>query len=270
MIHTLLLLFLLTNGSIGGNVMKFTASTPANKTVRDFLNISQGDSIDFIRWKLKIVDLKEFEFSCSYGISKANTNGFVNEKVVAGKGTAELKDGVLTVYHQGKMMSMLLLNQNIIHLLDTNGSMMVGNAGWSYTLNSITPLAETSFTIKSKNVSFTDSVVFDGRTPCKGIEELMDNRTRAECYKKKWRLSLYKDHSADISGSYKIGTVGARTGKWKLIENSTGRPVYSLDLNNGNTLDLFHVDENIVYIMDKKGSIMVGDHDFSYSLNRKN
>lgn len=249
--------------------MNFTASTPAGKTVKDFLEINQADSIDFIRWKLKIKDLEEFELVCNYGISKPNTNGFKNEQKVERKGTVAFKDGVLTLSHHDKTLSMLLLDRNIIHLLESNGTMMVGNGGWSYTLNSVTPVTATQLNLKRKDVGFADSIIFDGRTPCRGIEELTDNRTRAECYKKKWRIFLYKNDPASVSGTYKIGTVAARTGKWKLKEHSTGRPVYSLDLNNGNTLNLLQVDENIIYIMDSKGGIMVGDHDFSYSLNRK-
>jgi hypothetical protein len=185
-------------------------------------------------------------------------------------GQARFDDGVITLSNEGKTLSMLLLNGNILHLLNSNGALLVGNGGWSYTLNSTTPVEVAGFNLKAGNVSFTDSIVFDGRTPCKGIEELMENRTRAECYKKKWRVSLYKNGPDAFFGTYMIGgPVEARTGKWKLKDHFTGTPVYSLDLNNGNTLDLFAADENIVYIMDGKGGLMVGDHDFSYSLNRK-
>jgi hypothetical protein len=269
MIPILFFLVILSGGGSPVKEMNFIASTPSNSMVRDFLDISQSDSIDFIRWKLKIKDDEKFEVVCTYGIAKANTNGFVNEQKVEWTGTASINDGVVTLNLKGKTLCMLLLNPNIMHLLYPNGTMMVGNGGWSYTLNSVTPLSATAFNLKAKNIGFTDSIVFDGRTPCRGIEELTDNRTRSECYKKKWRVSLYKDQAAAVSGTYKIGTVGARAGRWKLKEHVTGRPVYSLDLNNGNTLDLLQVDENIVYIMDRQGGLMIGDHDFSYSLNRK-
>ena len=112
-------------------------------------------------------------------------------------------------------------------------------------------------------------MAFEGRTPCRGIEELMYGTTRPDCYKKKWLVRLYKNVDAK-SGTYKIGgTVPSKTGKWKLKENAGGKIIYSLDLSNGNTLDLIQTDANIVYIMDTKGGLMVGDHDFSYSLNRR-
>ena len=80
---------------------------------------------------------------------------------------------------------------------------------------------------------------------------------------------MYKDKPNANSGTYKIGSIETRDGKWKLKMDQANKIIYSLDLNNGNTIDLLQTDENIVYIMDPKGGIMVGDHDFSYSLNRK-
>lgn len=268
MAHILLLIGIYA-GILSGDEMNFTASTPAGKTIRTFLGIDQRDSIDFIRWKLRVTDHKTFDLSCSYGMAKPNTNGFIGDKNVGIRGSVTVNDGTLTLSYEGKRLDMLVLNSNIMHLLYSDGTMMVGNGGWSYTLNTAGSPVSEGIALKAKSVTFIDSVVFDGRTPCKGIEELMMNKTRPECYKKKWRVTLYKDPSSPTSGTYKIGTVEARTGKWKMKIHSTGRPVYILDLNNGNTLNLYHADENIVYLMDRNDGLMIGDHDFSYSLNRK-
>ena len=162
-----------------------------------------------------------------------------------------------------------VLNHNIMHLLNKDNTMMVGNGGWSYTLNSTDPISTSEIKVTTKNINFTDSIVYEGRTPCRGIEELMIGKTRPECYKKKWLIYLYKPDSEAISGTYKIGSIESRNGKWKLKKNNTGKIIYSLDLNNGNALDLLQTDKNIVYIMDEKGGLMIGDHDFSYSLNRR-
>ena len=264
-----LFLYILFPGKKLDKEMNYTASTPAGNEVRDFLGISQVDSMDFIRWKLKIIDGKEFNLSCTYGIGKPNTNGFIDEKKVERKGTANLKNDVLTLSRQDKVLSLLILNDNIIHILNKQGTMMVGNGGWSYTLNSVKKVPTSQINFKWQETGFRDSVSFEGRTPCRGIEELMYGTTRPECYKKKWLVRLYRNGDTK-SGTYKIGgTVPSKTGKWKLKENAGGKIIYSLDLNNGNTLDLLQTDENIVYIMDPKGGLMVGDHDFSYSLNRR-
>lgn len=264
----LLFTFMLLQGETFTNEMNYTASTPAGSEVRDFLGISKVDSIDFIRWKLKITDLKDFHLSCSYGISKPNTNGFIDEKITVCQGTVNLKNEILTLNRKDKILSLVILNYNIIHVLNKEGTMMVGNAGWSYTLNSLKQVPAPEINLKF-HPTFIDSVSFEGRTPCRGIEELMYGRTTPECYKKKWLVRLYKNNLHANSGTYKIGgNVPSNTGKWTLKKNSRGKIIYSLDLNNGHALDLLHTDENIVYLMDGKGGLMVGDHDFSYSLNR--
>lgn len=265
----LVFLCILIAGHPFDNQTNYTASTPAGPAVREFMNISQSDSIDFIRWHLKIIDRKEFNLSCSYGLSKPNTNGFLDEKKVELKGAADFKGEILSLKHAGKMLSMQVLNDNILHLLNNDGSMMAGNGGWSYTLNAITQAPASEVYLKQQFISFKDSIVFEGRTPCKGIEEMMMGTSRQDCYKKKWLVYLYKNNPAATSGTYRIGsTAGAYTGKWKLKDGSV-KTIYLLDLNNGRSLSLLQVDKDIVYLMNTKGELMVGDHDFSYSLNRR-
>jgi hypothetical protein len=249
--------------------INFTASTPAGKEVRDFLGISLKDSIDFIRWQLSIIDDKSFELECKYGISRPNTNGFIDEKSVRWHGATEFAGGRVILKHGTKSVSLQLLNPNIMHLLNKDGTMMIGNAGWSYTLNAMQQTPTQEIKLNSFKTHFEDSVVFVGRTPCRGMEELMIGKTRPDCYKKKWMISMYKDNPKAKTGTYRIGTTQSRNGKWTLKNDKAGNIIYSLDLNNGNTMDLLQTDENIVYIMDPKGGVMVGDHDFSYSLNRK-
>lgn len=266
----LLMLFVILTGNFASaKDLDYTASTPAGAELRDFLGINQGDSLDFIRWSLRIIDNKTFELECKYGISRPNTNGFIDEKKVKLSGVAEVNGARMVLKHKLKSLAMLVLNENIIHLLNKDGTMMIGNAGWSYTLNAMQKVPTQELKLASFKNHFDDSVVFIGRTPCRGIEELMIKKTRPECYKKKWIISLYKEKPDANSGTYKIGTVDTRDGKWTLKKEKSNNIIYSLDLNNGNTIDLLQTDANIVYIMDPTGGLMVGDHDFSYSLSRK-
>ncbi|MHA4844695.1 hypothetical protein ACX0G7_11050 [Flavitalea antarctica] len=275
--QVLLLIIMLISGSVAiitghtgqANEVHYTASTPAGPAVRNFLGISQADSVDFIRWNLVIIDNNQFGLKCKYGISKPNTNGFIDEKEVALNGTTVVNNERLTLTYGSKSLVMLVLNANIIHLLEKNGSMMVGNGGWSYTLNAVDKISTREVNLRPFKSHFEDSVVFIGRTPCRGIEELMIGKTRPECYKKKWKITMYKDGPGASAGTYRIGSAESRNGKWKLKTDKANNIIYSLDLNNGNTFDLLQTDENIIYIMDPKGGLMVGDHDFSYSLNRK-
>src|SRR5687768_13397210 len=158
----LLFLYILFPDKTIDKETNYTASTPAGTEVRNFLGINQADSIDFIRWKLKIIDLKEFNLSCSYGIGKPNTNGFTDEKKLQVNGTVNAKDQVITLSSQAKVLSLLILNDNIIHILNKDGSMMVGNGGWSYTLNTIKQVSTSEINLQTKNTGFKDSIIFEG------------------------------------------------------------------------------------------------------------
>src|SRR5688572_16330809 len=81
------LLCLLVFASPGmAKVSIYEGSTPAHHDVREFLNISLTDSIDFIKWQLAI-ESGTYKLNCRYGLAKGGTDGFSNEKkiLVAGK-----------------------------------------------------------------------------------------------------------------------------------------------------------------------------------------
>ena len=252
-----------------GKEMNYTASTPANNTVRQFLGIDLKDSIDFIRWNLKITDRKEFNLSCSYGIGKPNTNGFIHEKKVQLKGTVSDDGTILRLNANNRSLSCHILNQNLLHILNEDKTMMIGTGGWGYTLNSLQEISTTEVNLKQKNTGFHDSVVFIGRTPCKHAAQMLYNEKRPQCYKMKWLMHLEKDSPSASSGNYRLGSRGTIKGKWKMKENPNGWTIYQLDLNNGNKLEFLQVDENVIYIMDAEGGLLVGDHDFSYSLSKR-
>jgi hypothetical protein len=263
------ILFILVGCNSSGKELYYTASTPAGMEVKTFLGIPLKDSVDFIRWNLKLINLKTFTLSCSYGIGRPNTNGFIDEKNVELEGTLN-RDGVIyTLVADGRSLSLLFMNYNLMHILDNNKSMLAGNGGWSYTLNSTDKIQTAELNMKPKNTSFTDSITFEGRTPCKEINRQLNLNHGSPCYKIKWLVRLYKDNNAASAGTYRIGVQNPRTGKWKMREDKAGKIIYSLDLNNGHTLDLLHADEKVVYLMDDKNGILVGDEDFSFSLNRR-
>lgn len=248
--------------------MNYTASTPANKTVRQFLGIDQKDSVDFIRWYLKISDENQFELNCSYGIGKPNTNGFIDEKKVQLKGSVKREGTTLNLHANGRSLAFHVLNDNLLHILNEDKTMMQGNGGWSYTLNSMTQIATTKVNQVVKTIAFNDSIVLIGRTPCKHVARMINKERNANCYKLKWKVILYRDNPSVSFGTFNMGARGQIKGKWKTtdINNKT---VYQLALDNGNTLELLPVDKNVVYLLDADGSVLVGDHDFSFSLSRR-
>lgn len=170
----------------------------------------------------------------------------------------------------GKTLKLAELNADLLHLLDANNNLLVGNSGWSYTFNNIKPSVTDQINITAKQTVLTDSMAFQGRTPCKvpGI-----NRPGVECYKLKWYAVLYADAAKNQPGTYRIlGTPwrkeGGITGNWNIITRKNGRIIYRLNDKKGNGfLYLLKLDENILVFTDPDGKLLVGDEDFSYTLN---
>jgi hypothetical protein len=119
--------------------------------------------------------------------------------------------------------------------------------------------------------------IFDGRTPCNVLSIYLNEPPRPECFKIKWRLTLFVDSISGKPTSYEL--IGLtykkekpRAGNWQILEGTytdakaivlqlseTGRP--PLLLQKG--------DDNILFFLDKDRKLLVGNKDFSYTLNRK-
>jgi hypothetical protein len=253
-----------------GNEKTFIGSTPANPVVRSFLGISLQDSVDFIRWKLVLLD-DHYQLECNYGIGKPNTKGFINNgRKVELRGKVEKEKYYLGLKNGARTLNIVELNANLLHLLDADRRLLVGGGGWSYTLNNISPLVTNEISIQAKQSPLKDSMVFDGRTPC-GIPGVIPPGTL--CYKLKWRIVLYAEKNGP--GSYKaLGTAwrkeNGRTGTWNISTGKDGRIIYQLNDEKGNAiLYLLKVDENILLFTDANGNLLTGDEDFSYTLNRR-
>ena len=248
----------------------YTGSTPADTIIRSFLGIPLPDSVDFIRWKIILFD-NRYELQCNYGMGKANTNGFIN-----GGGKLELrgecgKEKNYFHFQNGtKTLKAVELNTDLLHLLDADNSLLVGNGGWSYTLNNITPSATNQVSIIAAPTVLKDSMAFEGRTPC-NIPGIIDPGSL--CYKLKWYIVLYANGTVKEPGRYRVlGTPwrkeGGRTGTWKIIAGQNGRTIYQLNDGKGNGfLYLLKLDEHILVFTDAQGKLLVGNEDFSYTLN---
>lgn len=269
---SLFLAILLMFAFASENEHTYIGSTPAGGMIKSFLGIPLSDSVDFIRWKC-IIRNNRYKLQCNYGIAQPNTNGFVK-----GGTTIELegecrKQKNYYKFEQGnKTLKAVELNVDLLHLLDSDSRLLVGNGGWSYTLNSITPLSTDQVTFSATPTVFKDSIVFEGRTPCKVPGVIAPGSL---CYKLKWYVVLYANAQSNNSGTFKVlGTPwrkeGGKTGNWKLITGPKGQTIYQLDHENGNGfLYLLKLDENILVFTDDRRKLLVGDEDFSYTLNSR-
>src|SRR5687767_2188737 len=248
----------------------YTGSTPADAIVRSFLGIPLTDSIDFIRWKLILQD-NRYQLQCNYGISKPNTDGFINGgKKIELNDVLKKEKNNYVLQNAGKTLKLAELNADLLHLLDADNNLLVGNSGWSYTFNNISPAGTDQINITTMKTALTDSMTFQGRTPCK-VPGII--RPGVECYKLKWYAVLYADAAKNQPGTYRVlGTPwrkeGGLTGNWNIITGKNGRIIYQLNDGNGNGfLYLLKLDENILAFTDADGKLLVGDEDFSYTLN---
>jgi hypothetical protein len=256
---------------VAGKETAFTGSTPADPVIRSFLGIPLSDSIDFIRWDLHLND-QEFRLKVNFGIGKPNTNGFINGgKKLELRGNLKRGNNYYTLQHNNKRLRLVALNENLLHFLATDDRMLVGNGGWSYTLNSMNPVATDNVSVKTASTTLRDSMVFDGRTPCK-IPGVVP--AGQECYKLKWRVILYADVAKGRPNGFRIFGTQWRTrmnltGQWQIVNGKNNRTIYRLRANNPDVvLYLLKTDENILVFTDADGKLLVGDEDFSYTLNK--
>ena len=272
LIATLLSLTLLVSWA-NSKETNYTASTPAAPLVRKFLGISLADSIDFIRWKLSITENK-YSLECIYGIGKPNTNGFYDGgKKIAFPGEIKKEKNNYLLINNNKTLTLAELNNNLLHILNNDNTLLIGGGGWSYVLNNMTPSLTNKVNMIAKQTSYRDSVAFQGRTPC---GDFSINHPGNGCIKMKWYIVLYANAVKNEPTTYLLNRshmfpleYPGKKGTWKIIEGKDGRIIYELtpDKETIHTY-LLKLDDGVLIFTDANGNLLVGDHDFSYTLNR--
>jgi len=251
----------------------YHGSTPAHPDVRDFLDIPQTDSIDFIRWKLVLRSL-QYDLKCQFGVSKGGTSGFINEKEVGFSGSLVM-DGDYYVLRGGdKTLNLLKINPNLFHLLDKLKAFLVGNGSYSYVLNTDTPIKSGEFNLQFTQGPSENPMAFEGRTPCQELSRLMGLDKSDACNKMKWYILLYVDAITKQPTYYLTGGRGYRKatmskGNWEITRGKDGKLIYKLDPEKKDSaVYLLIADDNILFFTDPEGNLLVGNEDFSYTLNR--
>jgi hypothetical protein len=185
---------------------------------------------------------------------------------------------------------LLKLDENILHVLYRDRSLMVGNAAWSYTLNRTDTRLMPSRAVQSvfkamavlpENAGSAISSpllgVFDGRVPCHEIAlEFTGIADSPDCQRIKWRITIYHDPNTGAPTTYKLqGTRTTREGAWTIVRGTKADPeaiVYKLDLNNAQaavqSVYFLRADDNHLMLLDGEGNLLVGDAVLSYTLSR--
>jgi hypothetical protein len=271
----------------------FVGSTPGDDLIKSSLAISPDKQIDFIRWDLTLNEaesgLKTYALNIVFGEGQPNTNGF------KGGGEKIFLEGVFTVSKSRNReiyelkneraqttIQMVKLNENLFHLLTPDGQLMVGNGGWSYTLNKKDSRTNNFPVLDSWTSSLTDNkfgqVVYDGRTPCSDFARQYNLEVGNGCLKLKWRLTLFRDSKTNEPATYALQTTLNRPnitkGKWTIIKGTKANSeaiTYQLSPNEPDKSISFLVgDENVLFFLDRENKLLTGNGDFSFTLNRRN
>jgi hypothetical protein len=269
----------------------FVGCTPGDDLIKSQLSISNETIIDFIKWDLTLDNLKRntFVLNIVYGESQPNTLGFKEggqKKSYQGEYHIS-KDSNNEIYHLKSSgfqteIVMIKLNANIFHLLTPQNKLMIGNGGWSYTLNNKTPdnhkyplptLTNSASILKDTSLQ----VIYGGRTPCQDFAKENNLTVNQSCFKLKWKLILSKDPKNLHPTTYTLKRTNSRetdiTGIWTIIKGTALNPnaiFLQLDPDKPNkTISLYVGDENVLFFLHKDETLFTGNDHFSFTLNKR-
>lgn len=266
-------------------------STPGDEPITSMLSISTTTQVDFIKWNLKLNENKTFALNVTYGESQPNTLGFkrggqtksflgsfVIDKAPENKHFKEVYQ--LKSHSFARTILLVKLNENLFHILTSDHQLMVGNGGWSYSLNRTNPgpLEKVLISSAVSDEKKALQMVFDGRTPCKEISaEHPEMNASTSCFKLKWKLVLNRDSVTYTPTTCVIRKVVDNqpqdvTGKWTIIHGTTENPdvvIYKIETDTDALLSFLAGDDHVLFFLDKKGDPFVGNENFSFTLNRR-
>jgi len=272
----------------------FVGSTLVGELLAQRLNIPTNIEPP-LRWQLTLhQDAKSqsptsYKLRCDYALS-ANAS---DKSHVEKSGTWKQAKGTkfnpnATVLELDGLVSLFKVDWNLLHVLNADGGLMMGDGGYSFTLNRTTaaeqpqppPPAGTpsiSYRIAPPATGPTVFGVFEGRTPCLGIARELNRTLDAHRMKAKWRVTLLQNPETKaptiykVEGSFYRGDL--REGNWSIVRGPETDPttiIYRLEPASGEpALLLVKGDDNVLFFADQKGRPLVGHADFSYTLNRK-
>lgn len=263
-------IFLLLSVCIITQAQHFSGSTPGDAYIRSLLRIAPDEKCEFMKWELALHN-NTFDLTVLYGESRPNTNGFKApvKKQYSGKITRHEDVYELQSESFSTAMRLAEVDQNILHLLNAEKKLVIGNGGFGYVLNRIEKPAANSTRYKTGQTLTAGRFV--GRTPCQELAAQIREPATPECIKIKWSLVLKKDNTYAITG-FAFKRDKPHTGKWRITKGIPVNPdasVLQLDVADGKTFYFLVGDNNVLFFLDQQKNLMVGNYDFSYTLNRE-
>lgn len=127
----------------------FSGNSPCGGYVKSLLGIPAPADCDRVQWKVTLLqnaETRAFRLNVIYGMQEQSRPGFAGggtKKEIAGKwkvtkGTPVNPEAVVyELKYDEQTLRFLKLGGSILHLLYTDRNLMIGDAGWSYTLNQV-------------------------------------------------------------------------------------------------------------------------------------
>jgi hypothetical protein len=281
-----------TNVASSQNADVFVGASPCTDFVKPKLQIPSGENCDRIKWRVSLSDSGEYELTREWGfhidnrtyLPKSTTNLTGTWKIV--KGRTGDPNGVVVQLDADKRESIAfaLVDQNILHLLDPNKRLAIGDSGASYTLSRThrSPVLRSGTNGAATDSDVTAEATFSGRSPCQEIAKEINHPVDSDCFKLKWSVDLYRDPRTLTPTTYRLrGTLyrneareteTVREGKWKITKGTKSDPnavVYQLDsFGSDGPIFLLKADRDVLFFLTKEGNLLVGNEDFGYTLNR--
>ena len=276
------------------SVEQFVGTTPCGAMPRRFVGIAGDAPCERITWLLVLSKGSQggepatYTLAVSYGVEMQNGPGMANAEShlmrrgswTALRGTNSDPNAVvyrLTSERGSRWADCARIGENLLHPLNDDKNLAVGNASWSYTLSRTGPIrpGQSSSELEPDAAVYKGATgVFEGRTPCQEIAGDLGVRTPDGCFKLKWRLTLRQESGSRAPTTYKLeGTLYRSSplqGPVEIMKDvRANRNVYRLNIdNNARFMVLFEADDNILLFLDPSGDLRVGDERFSYTLNR--
>jgi hypothetical protein len=269
----ILLVTIICHSCSDGKPTVYIGCTPAHGDVRSFLGIPLKDSVDFIRWRFTI-NPGQYELNATYGIGKPGTPGFYKDYHVAFSGKIEKQGHYFLLHKDNKTFWIQEINPNILYLLDKNKKMLVGNGGFSYTLQIAGATKSADFFAVSEKSTNKPVLYYEGRTPCGDMDALLNLQKGPDCNKLKWYLAFYRDSITGKPSHYLLNGGGYDwhkmfRGKWEITEGNNRINIKLIPDDPNPPLYMVRLNDNLLYFTDPEGKLLVGNSDFSYVMNHR-
>ena len=282
----------------------FEGITACSAQTRPLPQIPEDTDCELMIWKIFLYQDSAqgipttYTLESAYGPSQPNSTGPAGGGIpISMEGQWAVVTGtksdpeaeVVQLFSEGSevAVSFVKMGEDLLHVLNRDGTLMVGNAAWSYTLNRTDnrpPFAidepvssgpeATRPPIPAMPPGSSILGVFEGRVPCHEVAlEVLNIAPFPGCLKLKSRLTLYVDQATGAPSSYLyMGTSTIRQGTWAILEGKEDDPgavIYQLQLEGSKgPVSFLKADENHLFLLDRDLNLLVGNALFSYTLSK--